>query len=234
MYGVGQINLGLMAFFSSIIIMATQAIAVIATFWTTKRYVAYNPKPTFSMAWISLSSGLWLWFLSHILLTIYILFLHTNPFPSFADALYLIGYVPLFLFLLLILKMFETVFSKKTLLIQSCVSFALLAVVAYLMLMPIINSSKDLATTVLLAAYPILDIVLFHLALGILLVFMKGSMGKAWFFLTFGLVLGTIGDLLFTYAQLQNVYYAGHALELFWLWGYASFLLGLYIHRREV
>jgi hypothetical protein len=234
MYGVGQINLGLMAFFSSIIIMATQASTVIATFWTTKRYVAYNPKPTFSMAWISLSSGLSLWFLGHIAWTVYVLFLQTNPFPSFAEALYLVGYAPLFLFLLLILKMFQTVFSKKTLLIQSGVSYALLAVVSYLMLMPIINSSKNLTTTVLLAAYPILDLVLFHLAFGILLVFMKGSVGKAWFFLAFGLILGTIGDLLFTYAQLQNVYYAGHALELFWLWGYASFLLGLYIHRREL
>lgn len=233
-YGVGQLNLGLMLFFSTFVMMTTQAVALIATFWTTKRYATYNPTPMFSMAWLNLSSGLSLWFLSKVVWTVYILFLHTTPFPSFADAFYLIGYVPLFLALLLILKLFETGFSKKALLLQSVVSVTFLAIVSYLMILPIINSSKDLATTVLLAAYPILDLVLFHLALGILLVFAKGSVGKAWFFLALGLALNTIGDLLFTYAELQNFYYTGHALELFWLWGYASFLLGLYIHRREL
>jgi hypothetical protein len=234
MYGVGQLNMGLMAFFSNAVTVAIQAVAVIAAFWTAKRYVAYDSKPGFSMAWICLSSGLSLWFLSHVVWAVYVLFLQTNPFPSFADVLYLIGYVPLFLALLLTLKLFEIVVSKKTLLLQSGVSFSLLGVVSYLMLVPIVNSSRDLATTLLLAAYPILDLVLFHLAFGALLVFMRGSMGKAWFFLTLGLVLGTIGDLLFTYAQLQNLYHAGHVLELFWLWGYAAFLLGIYIHRREV
>jgi len=89
-------------------------------------------------------------------------------------------------------------------------------------------------TIILSTAYPILDIGLFAVAFSILLIFFKGTIGKAWLFLTGGIILNIAADLLFNYAELQGFYYEGHPLELFWLWGYVAFLVGFYIHKREL
>jgi len=234
-YGVAQINPEFMLVFSNVLFPATAGITVIASFWILKRYVGHNPKPMFSMAWVCFSTGLSLWFLGELTWAIYILVLQADPFPSFADVLYIGGYVPLFLTLFLILKLFQSVFTKKTLMLELGVTVGFFSfVVSYLLVLPIIQSSEDILSTALSAAYPILDIGLFAEALGILLIFIKGSIGKAWFFLTLGIILNIVADLFFTYGELQGFYYEGHPFELFWLWGYIAFLSGIYIHRREL
>jgi len=118
--------------------------------------------------------------------------------------------------------------------LQFGVSLALSASVLYLLVEPIVNSGEELFTTALSAVYPILDIGLFTLAFAILLVFIKGSIGKAWFFLTSGVILNVVADLLFAFADLHGFYFEGHPFELFWLWGYVAFLLGFHIHRSEL
>jgi len=233
-YIVGQLSPEFMLVFSNILFPATAGIAVMGSFLILKKYVRHNPKPMFSMAWVSFSSGLSLWFLGELVWAIYVLFLQVNPFPSFADVLYLSGYFSLFLALFLILKLFQSVFSQKMLMFQLGVTGALLVAVSFLLVVPIINSGEDLFTTALSAAYPILDIGLFAVAFAVLLIFLEGSIGKAWFFFTLGVILNIAADLLFTYAELQGFYYEGHPFELFWLWGYVAFLLGFYIHKREL
>jgi len=233
-YIVGQLNPEFMLVFSNILFPATAGFAVMMSFWILKKYVGHNPEPMFSMSWVCFSSGLFLWFLGELTWAIYVLFLQMNPFPSFADVLYLGGYLPLFLALFLILELFQSVFSQKMLMLQVGVTVALSVIVSYLLVMPTINSGEDLFTTALSAAYPILDIGLFTVAFASLLIFIKGSIGKAWFLFTLGIILNIVADLSFTYAELQGFYYEGHPFELLWLWGYIAFLLGFHIHKREL
>jgi len=233
-YGFGQSSLEFMLVFSNILFPTTAGLAVLMSFWILKKYAGHNPKPMFSMAWVCFSSGLFLWFLGELAWAIYILYLQANPFPSFADALYLGGYFPLFLAFFLILWLFQSAFSKKTLILQLCVTIALSATVSFLLVVPIVNSVEDLFTTTLSAIYPVLDIGLFAVAFATLLIFLKGSIGKAWFLFTCGVTLNVVADLSFAYAELQGFYYEGHPFELFWLWGYVAFLLGFYVHRREL
>ena len=233
-YLIGQLSSEFILVFSNIIFVATGGFAVLVSFWIMTRYAKHNPKPMFSMAWVSFSSGLFMWFIGEVFWAIYVLFLQVDPFPSFADVLYLGGYFPMFLMGFLVLKLFGPAFSKKMLTLQLGISIAVSAVVSYALVVPIAQSSEDVATTALAAAYPILDIGLFALTLTLLLVFFKGSIGKAWFLITLGFILNIIADLAFTYAELQGFFYEGHPLELFWLWGYVAFMLGMYIHRREL
>jgi hypothetical protein len=233
-YIMGQLNPPFMLVFSNIILLATSCVAVLFSFLILNKYTGRNPKPMFSMAWVGISSGLFLWFLGGLVWVVYALFLNVNPFPSFADVLFVAGYFPLFLALFLVLKVFQTDFSKKKLMLQIGFTIGLSAVISYLLLVPISNSGKTPLVTALSAAYPILDIGLFAPAFVILLIFFEGSIGKAWFFLILGIILNIIADLFFTYTALQGFYHEGHPVELFFLWGYVAFLLGFHIHRREL
>jgi len=233
-YGVGQLDLDFMKFFSNVLFPATAAAASVASFLTLKRYAGHNPKPPFSAAWISFSSGIVLWFLGELTWAVYVLYLIMEPFPSVADVFYLSGYVFLFLALFLILKLFKPSFSPKISGITTVVTMILTAAVSSLLLIPIFTSGEDAFVTALAVSYPILDIGLFALAFSILLIFLEGALGKAWFFLTMGIILNIVADLLFSYAELQGFYHEGHLFELFWLWGYVAFLLGFYVHWREL
>jgi len=232
-YGVGQVNPQFMLVFSNIVFPATAGVAVMASFWTVKRYAAHNPRPMFSTAWIGVSAWLLTWFLGESTWAVYVVLFQIDPFPSFADVFYIAGYVFLGIALFLILKLFSSVFSTKTLALVAVVGVSLSLAVGYLLLAPILTSEADLPTMVFSAAYPIMDIALFILVFSIFIIFFKGAIGKAWFFITFGVALQIAADLFFNYAELQGFYYEGHPLELFWLWGYVAFLLGLNIHKKE-
>ena len=233
-YGVGQLNLDFMKFFSNVLFPATAAVASAASFLTLKKYARHNPKPPFSAAWISFSSGITLWFLGELTWAIYVQYLMMKPFPSVADVFYLSGYVFLFLALFLILKLFKLSFSPKMSGITTAITIIFTVAVSYLLLIPIFASSEGFFNTALAISYPIFDIGLFALAFSILLIFLEGAIGKAWFFLTIGIILNVVADLIFSYAELQGFYYEGHPFELFWLWGYVAFLLGFYVHWREL
>jgi len=233
-YVVGQLSPEFMLVFSNILFPATALVCVMASFWTLRRYAAHNPKPPFSMAWVGFSTWLFMWFLGELTWAIYVVVLQINPFPSLADIFYLSGYVFLGFAFLLIFKLFSYVFTEKMFAFLAAVSVALSVTVGYSLLIPILTSEADRYTIMFSAAYPVLDIGLFVLVFSNFIIFVKGAVGKAWFFLTLGVALQIVADLLFNYAELQGFYYEGHPFELFWLWGYVAFLLGFYIHRREL
>jgi len=232
-YGVGQLNLDFMMVFSNVLFPATAAAASVASFLTLKRYARHNPKPPFSAAWISFSSGIILWFLGELTWAIYVVYLAMKPFPSIADVFYLAGYVFLFLALFLILKLFKPSLSPLIVGATAGVTTLLTVVVSYSLLAPIFTSGDEAFTTGLAVSYPVFDVGLFSLAFPMLLIFLEGSISKAWFFITLGIILNIAADLFFSYAELQGFNYEGHPFELFWLWGYVAFLLGFSVHRRE-
>ena len=233
-YIVCQFNRQFMSAFSNVSLLATAGAAITMSFWILDKYANHNPKPMFAMAWVGLASGISLWFLGTLAWTINVPVLQINSYFSLSDILYLSGYFPLFLAAFLILKLFKSFFSKKILLLQFGVAVGLSAVVSYVLILPMFYSGKDPLTKALSAAFPIFDLGLFTATFAIFLVFFEGALGKAWFFLTVGILMNIAADLLFTYVWMQNFYYRGHPLELFWLWGYVTFLLGLYIHKREL
>jgi hypothetical protein len=233
-YTVGQQNLDFMLYFTNILFPATSGAVVLVSFWVMKKYVGNNPKPMFSIAWVFLSAGLALWFLGDLTWGTYELLTQSAPIPSLADFFFIGGYVLMILASFLILTLFQTVFSRKKFLLDLGTTVGVSGVVSGVLVVPILNSGENILTTVFSAAYPILDIGLFAVAFSILLVFWKGTLGKAWMFIILTIILNIVADLLFTFAELQGFYYEGHPLELFWLWGYVAAILGLYIHRREL
>lgn len=233
-YIVCQFSRQFMLTFSNVSLLIIAGAVVTMSFWILNRYADHNPKPIFAMAWVGLASGISLWFLSALAWTINVPVLQINSYFSLSDILYLSGYLPLFLAGFLLLKLFKSVFSKEIMLLHFGVSLGLSAVVSYVLILPIIYSDKDPLTTALSATFPIFDLGLFTVTFALFLIFFEGTLGKAWLFLTVGILLNIATDLLYTYAWIQNFYYRGHPLELFRLWGCAAFLLAVYIHRKEL
>jgi hypothetical protein len=174
-----------------------------------------------------------MWFIAEITVAIQAQYLNIEAFPSLADILYLGGYFWLFLALSKLFNMFQAVFSKEMFKAMAISTVVTALVVSQVLFIPIIASHADIITLIVSAAYPSLDLLLFAFSFSILLIFLQGGIGKAWFFLTLSVLLATVADLLFSYVQLQGLFYIGHPVELLWLWGYIAFLVGLHIHRRE-
>jgi hypothetical protein len=177
--------------------------------------------------------GISLWFIAEITAAIYTVYLNIKAFPSLADIFYLGGYIWLFIAFSMLFNMFQSVFSKKMFKVMAFPTVTTALVVSQVLLIPAIASSTNLVTLAFSFAYPILDLILFAFSFSILLIFIKGGIGKAWFFLTLSILLATVADLLFSYLQLQGLFYKGHPIELLWLWSYITFLVGLHIHRKE-
>ena len=95
------------------------------------------------------------------------------------------------------------------------------------------ETEQDWVSLVVSLAYPLLDVGLLVVALPILFLFGKGSFWRPFLFVTVGLIMAFIGDILFSWATLNNFYYNGSYVELFFHWSYLSLAYGFYLRLRH-
>jgi hypothetical protein len=109
------------------------------------------------------------------------------------------------------------------------------ALVVYLVLIgPVVSLEGEPLTQLFDFAYPFLDLVLLGMSVAGLLVFLGGKLSRFWVWLNMGFILFVIADVLFSYTTSLGLYYDGHPLELFYHFGDALVLLGLYFHRQTL
>ena len=208
----------------------TLAAALIAL----KKY-GYSLKKHFSVVWFCFALGVALWFLGELSWAIYTLILGFEiPYPSIADIFWLSGYAPIYVALLLYIKPFKMVLSKRSIGAVALIITLLYAVVTFFLIGPIISASEDLPTLIMDLAYPLLDIILLSAAILGVIIFFKGTIGRSWLLICLALVFDAVADLLFSYTTLQGTYYNGHPLELFFHWGYILYALAFYVHIKEL
>lgn len=225
-----------MYIFSNILPPVLAGVAVATSAIALRKYWG-NPADKFSKIWLFLTLGMVCWFLGEAIWMVYALVLKVVvPYPSVADVVWLMGYVPLTLAILMYVRTFRFVVSKAiltaaagTVLMGSLVIFVSLA-------SPMLASAAQQETTTLAVdiAYPALDIIMFSLSIIGLLIFAKGKIASAWLLINGAVLMNVIGDILFSYATLQGAYYSGHYLELFFCWGYILFALAFYAHQKEL
>jgi len=168
------------------------------------------------------------WFIAETIWVINELVYHQNPFPSSADAFYLLGYPFLFLFSIQYLKPFKKSISKKMIISTSIIAILVLIPNLYMTLHN--NSSENKFTIMLGAIYPIADaIVLIPAMIGIVL-FFRGEVNFLWTLLLIGILFEVIADTGFQYFTLDNSYYTGHPIDILFIWSYILFSFGIYNH----
>jgi len=226
--------------FSNVIAPAVAGVAVLLSFFALRRYWD-NIGSRLSKIWLCFTLGMLLWFLGELGWTVYTMVLNVEiPYPSIADVFWLSGYVPLFIALLLYVKLFQPAISKKMFFVAGIMVAGVSATVFPTLMIPVLAeaSQQDLVTVGISLAYPGLDLVLFLVAILGLLVFtvtsLKGRIGVAWHFINVAILFNVIADMTFSYTTLNGTYYNGHPQELLFHWGYLLFALAFYVHQKEL
>ena len=224
-----------MYFFSNAYFPLIAVAAVIVSGIALRKYWG-NFGDKFSKIWTYFTLGMIFWFLGELGWAIYTLLLNIEiPYPSIADIVWLIGYVPLFIALYLYIGTFQIALSKKMFAIAT-IAVCIASSVFLLFLVPPIladTAERDMVTLTVDLAYPTLDIVLFSLSILGLLIFAKGKIAQAWLLINGAILMNVMGDLLFSYTTLKGTYYNGHWSELFIAWSYILFALAFYAHKKE-
>lgn len=188
----------------------------------------------FSAIWLYFTCGLFLWFMGEAVWAGYTLILGVElPYPSAADVFWLAGYILFFIALCLYVKLFGGALTRKTLALSLAATFFLTSFVAFALLTPVLEAGDDVVTTSLNIAYPLLDLALFSVAHLGLIIFWKGKLGKAWLLINAAIAVDVFADILFSYANVQGVYYSGHMLDVLFQIAYLLYLVAFYVHAKE-
>jgi diguanylate cyclase len=181
----------------------------------------------FGVVYLGLFLGMLLWFLGDTAWTIYAIALQIEiPYPSFADILYLAGYVPIAAGIIQFLWTFRTGLRNERTFIALGVGILSIGLTYAFLIGPLVGSTEDFLTKSYDVAYPVLDSLLVVLAVFMFFLFSGGKMAGAWFWISLGLFLTALADMTFSLGTLQGWYFSGHPIELIQFWGYIALALG--------
>jgi hypothetical protein len=227
-YVYGQSHLTFIAFFSNAI-TPLEAFAAFATATLLLRAHRGQKGGGMSRVYELYSFGMLLWLVAECIWTLYALvFLIEIPFPSLADAFWLLGYVPLMGALLLQGWRFRDALSPwKRIAITLGVSLVALPILA-LTIPPLFEESADAVALSVSVSYPILDTLLLSAAIPLFLLFRKGSYWRPTLFVLLGIVLQLAADLAFAQSYLSGLYYSGSPADLAFDYSYLVLALGFY------
>jgi len=216
--------------FGNIVSVLAGLAAFLALSWLllSLRHLESTQKPK---KWFFLALGMLFFFLGELTWMIYDVVLGLDPYPSIADAFWLIGFVPLIIGLVVAIRETKvSLWSSKTPLL-AVIAAAVAGIFVVYLLRPILAETEiSLAEKVIDFAYPLLDLVLIVLTATILVFYQKGLLGKPWMFVLSGFVLMAVGDGLFSYFTWIKVYNLPYydLIDLFWLAGYEAIALSAF------
>lgn len=223
--------------FSNVFPIIISGCSVIASIFALRRY--WMSGSLLSRVWLGFSLGMTCRFLGELTWGIYDLVLGVElPHPSFTLVFWLFGYFPLVIALESYIMLFRPAVSKKIVGVTFSVVSLCAVAASFIFIIPSLADTTQISATITNVAYPLLDLLLFGLSLLGLLVFsttsMKGKISNVWLFLNVGIMMNVIADSWFSYATARGNYYDGHPLELFFHFGYLSFILAFYLHAKEL
>lgn len=175
--------------------------------------------------WLIMGVGAVLWSLGDVYYTVFLEHLSSPPFPSPADALYLCFYPAAYVALALLIRSRARDARPGLWLDGLIVGLAAGALVAALVLEPILASTHgNLATVATNLAYPVMDMLL--LVMAVVAVGLSGwRPSRAWLAVAASLAVSSVADVSFLYRTATNSYVVGRWTDA--LWPAAMILLAL-------
>ncbi len=151
----------------------------------------------------------------------------TRPFPSFADAAFLIDTICLIIFFILYIKSFKQNISRKILGIAILPSCVVVVIATYYYMLS--NSTDSIMIQILLFSYPFLDaIALVPATIGLVLWF-KNKLNFPAFAICSSMIPLAIGDTLFQITKQNETYYTGSIPDLFFYIQIDLLIFGVYL-----
>lgn len=187
--------------------------------------------------WGWLTVGLFLWAIAEAIWVVFELFLRQDPFPSLADVFWAAGYVPIFAALVLRFRSLRTALPYPWVLVL--IGAAGLAVAAVFVIIPILLADEyGPLEKALSTFYGLGNLIVGLTALACVFVLIGGRLSWPWTIIAAGLLLLTVCDLLYYYADWEGIY-GGPTLSLItaladvpYLAAYVALGLGLYSQIR--
>jgi diguanylate cyclase len=178
-------------------------------------------RPAGWQPWLLLAIGQLLFVLGDIVWTVYAS-LGEDPFPSPADIAYILGYPVIALGLGLAIRRRVHGGDRAGLLDGAILATGAVVVWWMFVLGPLVAASEpDALSFAISAAYPVGDLLLIGMALG--LVMTPGARSASFGLLVANLVVLLVGDLMFGLQSVDGTYIDGGLLDVVWLAAYILF-----------
>lgn len=192
-------------FNSAIVIpFALGATVAVVVLW---RRIAVSSRD--QLLWGGMSIGLALWTIAEMYWAVAGYLGAEVPYPSLADAFWLLGYLPLYLALIARGRDLPLVANRRRLLVPLALSLLSLTATVFLIFIPIVRAGEPAngIENALNLLYPLSDLVLLILVLRLFFSYEQGEHGGAWNWIMLSFVFTSLGDLVFTFASAADLYY---------------------------
>ncbi len=160
--------------------------------------------------WGGLTLGWSLWSIAETYWGINTLLKTEVHFPSWADALWLSGYIPMYIVLWTRLRSLPRPPYHRL----RQVFWLIMGMIAFIwtmiaIMMPTLEQSRTVSRVeqFLIVVYPLANLINLTLVLRFLIVHQGGKYEQVWMWVILGFLLSSIGDLIFNYAYTAGLYY---------------------------
>jgi len=227
---------------SDLLPIATSGSAALCISLTYRKFVFKDKAKT---AWLLIFLGSLFYFTAELVYGVMEVFFNFDMneiFPSIADFLWCVGYIPFFMALFLVIKGFRKsglpMGNAWIYRILVLVSILLFVLIAFVLLKPVISDSEtSLLEKTFYLFYPIMDLFVVALALIVLYItslFGNGAITMPWRMMAVGFILFTIADLYYSYYSWIGTYQSGDLIEIAWNLGYMALALGSLYQRNLI
>ena len=151
---------------------------------------------------VSFDVGLWIWVYYNLILKVSI------PFPSWADASFMLFYPIMFVGVFYLLMIYQSLMTNRVVRDSVIITIASAFLVFGLFSRPDLSANLPLIQRIINIGYPMGDVVTLAAAL-IALRIGGGKLHPSIYIFSFGMLLQTAADLLFTYRNANGTYWNG-------------------------
>ena len=218
-----------------VVAFALTAAVLAALLWRT-----FDPGETLSLIWGTIAIGLTAWAIGEIIWSSdQIWGGNSLPYPSAADLLWILGYLPIIWALILRYRTLRTGL-RNWWQIVALTGYGLVVILTMIYIVaPIVtdtDTTRVYEKTVNLL-YPVGDLAIAYLSTALMLVLIGGTLFSSWGLISFGFVCAAVSDLLYAMTLWQGIYqvspvegvdFVSFVINLLYVAFYAFVALGLY------
>lgn len=176
---------------------------------------AFEPGEPQRRVWLVWATGMTMWAVAEIIWACYEIILGQEvPYPSLADALWAVAYIPLFAGLWLQYHALGVQAEPRRRVMVLLIYAALALLACGLVLWPMFsNPGESSALELFLGVlYPVGDLCLAFIATLSLLVLGRSWLGRPWLYIVISMLVFAVSDLFYVYADWNGLYAPGENL----------------------
>ncbi len=180
--------------------------------------------------WFLLFLGLAVWFIADVGWTVQV-YLGTLEFPSFSDAIYIIGYVIIIAAMFLEYRISREVIRLKNVMIGAAVALLTLVLSGFTALIPVSSSTESYLAKAITLFYPIADTLIIFTAAVLVLTLHHAKSARSWLLIGIGLVFWVIADIMQGFIEWSETGLTYIIADPIWILGLIFIGLGAYYHK---